>query len=44
LGLRNPDVSAELDITTTNKGLLIPRIALTGTNDITTINSPATIR
>ena len=38
----NPDNSAMLDISAANKGLLIPRIALTGTNDVTTIVSPAT--
>lgn len=32
-----PDVSAMLDIKSTNKGVLIPRIALTGSNDVTTI-------
>ncbi|MBN2776434.1 MAG: hypothetical protein JXR36_02250 [Bacteroidales bacterium] len=37
-----PDNSAMLDISASNKGLLIPRIALTGTSDITTINSPIT--
>ncbi len=31
-----------LDISSANKGLLIPRIALTGINDLTTISSPAT--
>ena len=36
-----PDSSAMLDLGGTNKGLLIPRIALTGTNDTTTIVSPA---
>ena len=37
-----PNASAMLDIKSANKGLLIPRVALTGTNDITTISSPAT--
>lgn len=37
-----PDASAMLDVSATNKGLLIPRIALTGTTDATTIASPAT--
>lgn len=36
------DASALLDVSATNKGLLIPRIALTGTNDVTTIATPAT--
>jgi len=34
-------VSAVLDIKTTNKGLLPPRVSLTGSTDITTITSPA---
>lgn len=37
-----PNNSAMLDIKHPNKGLLIPRVALTGTNDVTTIPSPAT--
>ncbi|MBW8051818.1 MAG: hypothetical protein FVQ77_16070 [Cytophagales bacterium] len=38
----NPDSSALLDLTATDMGLLIPRVALTGTTDITTIASAAT--
>lgn len=37
-----PDSSSMLDVSATNKGVLLPRIALTGTNDITTIATPAT--
>ena len=37
-----PDNSAMLDISASNKGLLIPRVALTGTTDNTTIPSPVT--
>ena len=37
-----PDNSAMLHIKSTNKGLLIPQIALTGVNDASTITSPAT--
>ena len=37
-----PDNSAMLDLKAANKGLLIPRISLTGVNDATTIPSPAT--
>jgi hypothetical protein len=37
-----PDASAMLDIEATNKGLLVPRVALTGTTDATTILTPAT--
>ena len=36
-----PDASAMLEVKSTSKGLLIPRIALTGTNDVVTISSPA---
>jgi len=37
-----PDASAMLEVRATNKGLLIPQVALTGVNDATTISSPAT--
>jgi len=37
-----PDASSMLEIKSTNKGLLIPRVTLTGTNDVATISSPAT--
>ncbi len=37
----DPDNSAMLDVKSANKGVLIPRIALTGTLDATTIASPA---
>jgi len=37
-----PDNSAGLEIKFTDKGLLIPRVALTSTTDATTIPSPAT--
>ena len=36
----NPNNSAMLDIVAANKGLLIPRIALTGTTDVITVTSP----
>ncbi len=36
------DPSAGLDIDFSNKGLLIPRVALTSKNDVTTIPNPAT--
>src|SRR5215510_6395223 len=36
-----PNAGAMLDIKSSNKGVLIPRVALTGTGDITTIASPA---
>src|SRR5688572_14210354 len=37
-----PDVSAMLDIVALDKGLLIPRVALTGANDAVTVPTPAT--
>ena len=40
IGTTNPNVSSMLDITSTNSGLLIPRIALTSTTDVATIASP----
>ncbi len=36
-----PDASAMLDITSTSKGLLIPRVSLTSLTDASTISSPA---
>ncbi|MFV0531872.1 MAG: hypothetical protein ACK5MD_10615 [Flavobacteriales bacterium] len=36
-----PHSSTALDIKITDKGLLIPRVKLTGTNDLTTITTPA---
>lgn len=36
-----PDASAMLDITSTSKGLLIPRVSLTSLTDASTIASPA---
>lgn len=37
-----PDVSALLDVNASNKGVLLPQIALVSTTDATTIASPAT--
>src|SRR4030095_6772822 len=37
-----PNPSAMLDVKHPNKGLLVPRVMLTGTNDVTTIPSAAT--
>lgn len=37
-----PNTSAMLDVDATNKGLLVPRVALTSTADVTTITTPAT--
>lgn len=41
IGTTTPNQSAALDIAATNKGFLLPRIALKGTTDITTIPNPA---
>jgi hypothetical protein len=40
IGTTTPHASAELDITSTSKGFLPPRVSLNGTSDITTISSP----
>jgi hypothetical protein len=42
IGTTTPNASAKLDVTSTNKGFLPPRVTLTGTADVTTIASPAT--
>ena len=42
IGTTTPNASAKLDITSTNKGFLPPRVTLTGTADVSTIVSPAT--
>lgn len=42
IGTSTPNISALLDITTTNKGVLLPRVALNNTTDQVTIASPAT--
>lgn len=42
IGTTTPNASARLDVSATNKGFLPPRIALSGTTDVTTIASPAT--
>lgn len=41
MGTTAPSSSAALDITSTTKGFLPPRIALLNSTDVTTINSPA---
>jgi hypothetical protein len=41
IGTTNPDPSAELDISATNKGILIPRVSLNNvSNTLTPINNP----
>jgi hypothetical protein len=42
VGVGTTSPAAKLDVTSTNSGILIPRIALTGSNDATTVPSPAT--
>lgn len=42
IGTTTPDPSAKLDVTSTNKGFLPPRVTLTSSTDATTIPSPAT--
>jgi hypothetical protein len=37
-----PDNSAMLDVKATDKGLLLPRVSLTGPTDVTTVPSPTT--
>jgi hypothetical protein len=37
IGTTTPDAGTMLDITSTNKGILIPRVILTGINDISTV-------
>jgi trimeric autotransporter adhesin len=41
IGITTPDASAVLDVNATNKGLLIPRVALTSLTDAVTITAPA---
>jgi|DEB19_MinimDraft_2_1074335.scaffolds.fasta_scaffold09753_1 hypothetical protein len=42
IGTTTPNASAKLDVTSTNKGFLPPRLALTATNSASPITSPAT--
>jgi hypothetical protein len=42
IGTNTPDVSARLEVNANNKGLLIPKVALTSLTDVTTIATPAT--
>lgn len=41
IGTTTPHASAKLDVSSTNKGFLPPRVTLTSATDITTITSPA---
>ncbi|MCT4665065.1 MAG: hypothetical protein N4A45_07520 [Flavobacteriales bacterium] len=40
IGTSSPNAAAALDISSSNKGILIPRVSLNGNNDITTISNP----
>ena len=42
IGTSSPDASARLEVSSTNQGVLIPRVSLTSVTDATTIPSPAT--
>ncbi len=42
IGTSTPNASAKLDVFSTNKGFLPPRVTLTSTTDVSTISSPAT--
>lgn len=42
IGTNTPNASAQLEVNSTSKGFLPPRVALTGSADATTIASPAT--
>jgi hypothetical protein len=42
IGTTSPDASAVLEISSTNKGFLPPRVALNSTTDVLTISNPAT--
>jgi hypothetical protein len=42
IGTPTPDASAKLDVFFTTKVFLPPRVALSGTNDVSTIASPPT--
>lgn len=41
VGIGTTTPAAKLDITSTNSGVLVPRVALTGNNDASTVPSPA---
>lgn len=42
IGTSTPSSSAQLEVSSTNKGFLPPRVALTSTTDVTTIATPTT--
>jgi hypothetical protein len=42
IGTATPNASAKLDVSATNKGILIPRVNLTSLTDVATVPTPAT--
>jgi hypothetical protein len=42
IGTSTPNASARLEVSSTNQGVLIPRVSLTSVTDAATIPSPAT--
>jgi hypothetical protein len=42
VGIASPNISALLDLTSSSKGVLLPRVALTSSTDAVTIATPAT--
>ncbi len=42
VGTSSPNTSAKVEVDATNKGVLLPRVTLTGSTDATTIATPAT--
>ncbi|UKN00761.1 hypothetical protein K6119_13575 [Paracrocinitomix mangrovi] len=42
IGTTTPDASSKLEVTSTNQGVLVPRIALTATNAAAPVTAPAT--
>lgn len=43
VGTKDPNAGSMLDIVSSNKGILIPRVSLTATTDVTTITPSATL-
>ena len=39
VGASRIDNAAQFEVVSTNKGVLLPRVQLTGTNDVTTVNN-----
>lgn len=42
IGTATPDASARLEVSSSNQGVLIPRVSLSSPTDATTIANPAT--